>query len=203
MGGETAGILHPTKRWDGLTITRLPAGYAVSATPMQVHLAMSSIANGGHLMRPKVVCRILNEAGEAIIEFSDRERRQVVSKETASLLAEMLVAVVSTQGTARRAIIPGFEVAGKTGTSRKIINGVYSHSEHFASFSGFFPARNPQIAITVMVDNAQLKGVAYGGSVAAPVFKEIGERLIQYFALTPVSDDPERIYAQLNRESQR
>jgi cell division protein FtsI (penicillin-binding protein 3)/stage V sporulation protein D (sporulation-specific penicillin-binding protein) len=190
--GEVRGILHPTKNWDGLTITRLPAGYAVAATPMQVHLAMSAVANGGMLMRPQLIREIRDPQGQTVLTFHPQERHAVISEETARALATMLAKVPTTEGTARNAAIPGFEAAGKTGTARKIIDGGYSHQNHCASFSGFFPARAPRLAITVMVDNAKREGVAYGGVVAGPAFSEIGRRLVDYYAIRPVEgDDPE------------
>ena len=181
LNGETNGMLHPVKNWDGLTITRLPAGYAVSATPMQVHLAMSSVASNGQLMRPRIVKRILDDKGETVLEFAHRSRRQVLSEQTSHLLSKMLTGVVMEGGTARRAAINGFEVAGKTGTARKIIDGKYSRRNHYASFTGYFPASAPRFAITIMVDDANVidengnRRIAYGGVVAAPVFQEIGK----------------------------
>lgn len=198
--GEASGTLHPVEAWDGLTITRLPAGYAVNATPMQVHQAMASVANGGHLLQPRVVRRVLDERGRTVVDFPRRERSRVISEESAQTLAAMLTRVVSRQGTARRAEIPGFAVAGKTGTARKIIDGRYSHRDHFSSFSGFFPADAPEIAITVVVDDAQLNGVAYGGLVAAPVFREIGEKLIDYYAMSPSQERPDGLLAWMGRE---
>lgn len=199
--GEVGGTLHPIKAWDGLTISRLPAGYAVNATPLQVHFAMSAMANGGVLMQPRLIRRISNRDGSTLVEFPVRERQRVVSEATARTVAAMLSRVATTDGTARRAAIPGFEVAGKTGTARKIIDGRYSQQRHYASFSGFFPARAPRVAITIMVDDAKTRGVAYGGSVAAPVFKEIGERLIDYYALSPVPEgNSSPVYAFLRKE---
>lgn len=199
--GEVGGMLHPVSDWDGLTISRLPAGYAVNVTPLQVHFAMSAMANGGLLMEPRLIERITDNTGATVVDFPVRERRRVVSEETARTVAALLTEVPTTHGTARRAAIPGYEVAGKTGTSRKIIEGRYSHNHHYASFSGFFPARAPRFAITVMVDDAKLNGVAYGGSVAAPAFREIGERLIDYYALSPVPEDSnEPVYAFLGKD---
>jgi cell division protein FtsI/penicillin-binding protein 2 len=200
LTGEATGTLHPVKSWDGLTITRLPAGYAVNATPMQVHLAMASIANGGQLLTPRLVRRVRDAQGRTLVEFPRQVRERVVSERNARMLAAMLTRVVSDEGTARRAAIPGFQVAGKTGTSRKIIDGRYSTRHHFASFSGFFPAHAPEIAITVVVDDAKLSGVAYGGVVAAPVFREIGEKLIEYYAMNPPSERPSGLLAYLGRE---
>ena len=102
-------------------------------------------------------------------------------------MAKLLVNAASSDGTGEAAMIPGYEVAGKTGTTEKIINGRYSKSQFVGSFTGFFPARNPQIAITVIVDNGHLPtgGIAYGGKVAAPSFKHIGEQLIPYLGILP------------------
>ncbi len=199
--GEARGTLHPVKAWDGLTISRLPAGYAMNATPLQVHYAMSALANGGVLMQPRVIRRISDRNGGTLLDFPVRERNRVVSEDTARTVAAMLARVATTEGTARRAAIPGYEVAGKTGTARKIINGQYSQRHHVASFSGFFPARAPRVAITVVIDDAKLSGTAYGGSVAAPVFREIGERLIDYYALSPVPEGgPSPLYAFLKKD---
>jgi len=186
-GGEVSGILHEVKNWDGLTISRLPTGYAVSTTPMQVHYAMATIANRGVSMYPWLVAAVRDRSGEAVVEWEPRVRGRVVSRATASAMANMLVGVVGPEGTARRAAIPGYAVAGKTGTSRKIIDGRYSHSEHVGSFSGFFPAQDPRLVITVVVDNARVNGVAYGGVVAAPAFSSIGRQLAQYLSIQPQS----------------
>ena len=108
---------------------------------------------------------------------------RILSVTTARLMREMLVSVVGPEGTARRAELPGYLVAGKTGTSRKIIDGQYSHSNHVGSFSGFFPANKPKVVITVVVDDGKVSGPAYGGVVAAPVFRSIGEKLIPHLAI--------------------
>jgi cell division protein FtsI/penicillin-binding protein 2 len=113
--------------------------------------------------------------------------RRVISRETASTMARLLVNAASAEGTGEAAVIAGYEVAGKTGTTQKIINGQYSSRQHVGSFVGFFPAKRPQVAITVVVDNGRLPtgGVAYGGTVAAPSFKRIGEQLIPYLGILP------------------
>lgn len=209
LKGETRGTLHPVADWDGLTITRLPAGYAVSATPMQVHLAMSSVANRGHLMRPRIVKRVFDHDGETVIDFPNRSRRRVLTEQTSGQLSKMLTGVVVEGGTARAAQIAGFEVAGKTGTARKIIDGHYSTKNHYASFTGYFPASAPRFAITVMVDDATVldengrRKIAYGGVVAAPVFREIGEKLIEYYALVPAQEPGTEAYAYIGKDRSR
>ncbi len=191
LGGEVRGTLHSVRDWDGLMISRIPAGYAVSATPLQVHQSMAAIANEGVLMVPRIASRILDADGRTVLDFPSAERGQVVSAITAERVAEMLRGVIGPDGTARRAEIEGYQVAGKTGTSRKIINGQYSNRHHVASFSGFFPASNPRVVITVMVDEPRLPGTGYGGLVAAPVFKEVGEQLIHHLGIQkPESTEP-------------
>ena len=189
LGGEVSGTLHSVKNWDGLTITRLPMGHAVSATPMQIHGAMSVIANKGVLMEPLIAERVFDAAGNDIVHFSPKAKRRVVSTEVAQTVADMLVDVVGKEGTARKAAIDNYSVAGKTGTTQKIVNGKYSRQHHVASFSGFFPANKPALVITVVVDEPQLKGVGYGGSVSAPAFRNIAEACIAYLGIRPSRPD--------------
>lgn len=189
LTGEVNGILNPVSRWDGLTISRLPMGHAVGATPMQVHSAMATIANDGVLVEPRIVRRVFDLNNESVVQFMPEPKRRVVSTDTARIVADMLVGVVGPEGTAGRAEIPGFQVAGKTGTTQKIIDGKYSSKHHVASFSGFFPASNPRVVITVVVDDPVLKGYGYGGVVSAPAFKNISEQLIQYLGIQPVDND--------------
>lgn len=187
LGGEVQGVLHPIRRWDGLTITRLPMGHALSATPMQVHTAMSVVANDGILMEPLLAKRVFDVDGQTVLRFSPKPVRRVIQSEVATTLCSMLADVVGDQGTARRAAIDNYKVAGKTGTSQKIIQGRYSNAHHVASFSGFFPADQPELVITVVVDEPKLKGVGYGGTVAAPAFRRIAEACIQYMGIRPAN----------------
>lgn len=197
LPGEENGILHEVRNWDSLTITRLPMGHAVGATPLQVHAAMSAIANRGVLMKPQLVRQIMDESGELFVSFAPVARRRVISEQTARTMAGLLSRVVAPEGTAPAAFIPGFEVAGKTGTTQKIIDGRYSRSHHVGSFSGFFPASNPRVAVTVIIDDARLSGTAYGSTVAAPSFKAIAEQLIPYLGINPT--EPVGRYAFVER----
>ena len=185
-GGESSGIVHAPKDWDGLTITRFPMGHSVSVTALQIHDAMSVIANGGKFIEPQIVSRVLEEDGREILSYPPSSRGRVVSAATARTVAQMLRAVCGPGGTARRADVPGYEVGGKTGTTQKLVDGVYSSRHHVASFSGFFPVSNPKVIITVIVDEPKLRGVGYGGSVAAPVFKRVAEEVIKQMELQPV-----------------
>jgi cell division protein FtsI/penicillin-binding protein 2 len=193
VGGEVGGSLPPPEKWDGLTITRMPTGYSVDVTVLQMNQAMEAIASGGVLLRPQIVREIRDPTGEVVYRFNRSEVRRVVSEQTARTMAGLLTGVVSADGTAPDAAIPGYEVAGKTGTVRKIIDGKYSDNHHVASFIGFFPASRPQVVISVVVDDADAHtpgGVAWGRVVAAPSFRHIGEQLIPYLDLTPPVERP-------------
>ena len=185
LGGEISGTLHRVSNWDGLTITRLPMGHAVSATPMQVHGAMSVIANNGILMEPMLTQRIFDREGQDVLRFSPKAKRRVISADVAGVMSQMLADVVGENGTARRAAIENYNVAGKTGTTQKIVDGSYSNQYHVASFSGFFPADRPQLVVTVVVDEPKLNGVGYGGVIAAPAFRNIAEACIAYLGIRP------------------
>lgn len=182
MIGEVNGTLHPINRWDGLTITRLPIGHAISATPMQIHQATATLANDGVRMRPRLIERVFDHEGKTIFSYPPEAEQRVVSAETARTMGMMLLDAVGPRGTARRAEIPGFEVAGKTGTTRKLVNGQYSNREHVASFTGYFPVSQPRIVMTIIVDNPS-GTTSYGGVVAAPSFRTIGEELIAYLGI--------------------
>ncbi len=187
LTGERGGMLHQPKNWDGLTITRLPMGHAVAVTALQVHQSMSVIANGGVLLKPKLLRRIFDHEGKTVVPFGSQLRRRVIGENVAEEISSMLATVVSREGTARQAQIPGFDVAGKTGTTQKIIDGRYSNQHHVASFVGYFPEKNPRILITVVVDEPKMKAgrLGYGGSVAGPAFKRVGTRIVGYLGLKP------------------
>lgn len=186
LGGEVRGTLAPPSQWDGLTISRMPMGHSVDATPLQIHMAMSTVANGGALLRPQIIREIRDARGQVIRTFAPEKREQVLGRAAAATLAQLLTGVVRV-GTAKGFDIEGFEVAGKTGTTQKIINGKYSTTHHVASFVGFFPASRPQIVLSVIVDDAKVPGgTAYGRVVAAPAFHHIAEQLIQYLDIKPV-----------------
>lgn len=195
-GGEVRGLLLSPARWDGLTISRMPMGHSVSVTPIQMHMAMSAIAADGLLMRPLIVGRVLNADGSVSVEFAPRVRGRAVSVTAARQLADLLRGVCSEEGTAPAARIDGYDVAGKTGTTQKIIDGHYSTAHHVASFSGFFPAGDPRVAITVVIDEPNISGVAYGGKVSAPIFKQLAERCIRRLEIPPVSTRPGRALAE-------
>jgi cell division protein FtsI/penicillin-binding protein 2 len=201
VGGETTGNLKSPEKWDSMTITRMPMGQSVTATALQMQQAMGVIASGGVLLKPQVIREIYDSHGELVYKFGRVEERRVISEQTAHTMARLLAAVASSEGNAPEASIPGFEVAGKTGTAQKLepvfpASGKkvlrYSDKHHVASFVGFFPATNPQVSIAVVIDDADARcpnGVAFGAKVAAPVFKRLGERLIPYLDIRPKIDN--------------
>ena len=185
---EAGGLFAHFSKWSGSDITRIPMGHTVAATPLQIHYAMGVIASGGELLRPQVVREIRNAQGETVYRFAPVTRRRVISDGTAKTMTAMLARVtVQGEGTAPVAAIPGYEIAGKTGTTQKLINGRYSSQHHIASFVGFFPASRPELVISVIVDDGHGPngGTGYGSAVAAPSFKRIAEQLIQYLDIKP------------------
>ncbi|MDR0728044.1 MAG: penicillin-binding protein 2, partial [Puniceicoccales bacterium] len=168
--GEARGILHPPARWDALSITRLPMGHALAATPLQVHQAMGVLASGGYLLRPRILAAVVEDSGEEILRPCPEIRRRILSPATVRLVRAAL-------SNPEKMLLSGVRCAGKSGTSQKLIGGRYSSERHIASFSGFFPLENPQILITVVVDDAQVEsGVAWGLRLAFPLFKKLAKR---------------------------
>jgi cell division protein FtsI (penicillin-binding protein 3) len=175
---ETAGRLMAPDRWSATSQLTMSYGYGLSVSPLQILMAGCVLANGGRLMQPYIVQKIFNDQGVMLQEFKPRVKEQVISEETSAMMREALKGVL-TSGTARRAILDGnVEAFGKTGTSRKLINGQYDPRRHFASFLGFFPAEKPQYGILFMLDDPA--GDADGGSVAAPLFKRVGDAVMRY-----------------------
>ncbi len=177
LGGEVAGVLSPPASWSKTSIGAIPIGHEVLVTPLQLVCAVSSIANGGIMMKPFVVKYIKDSKDELIQEFYPEIMDRAVSSKTAERMKAILTGVVE-NGTGRRAKIDGITIAGKTGTAQKVINGQYSHSKFFASFIGFGPVEDPRVAAVVVFDEPHPNH--YGGTVAAPVFKEMIIDTIKY-----------------------
>lgn len=200
-GTEVPGLLAKPEKW-GVSVTRIPMGHSVSVTAMQMHYGMSVVASKGVLFAPMLVGRIVARDGTVVMEPEPAVRkRNVISRATAETVIDMLRGVVSKEGTAKEAIIPGYDVAGKTGTTKKIIDGKYSSAHHVASFSGFFPASDPRVVITVIIDEPGGKGIAYGGVYSAPVFRRIAERVIRRLEIPPAN--PAEAAAALEKDRKR
>lgn len=192
LAGEAGGRLHEVKEWDNYMISRVPTGYGVAVTPLQIHLAMAAIANGGVMVQPRILQQVGGKKAESLLPLGRRRAKRVLSERTVNELWPVMMEVASAEGTAQRAAIEGYAVAGKTGTTRKLVNGRYDARRHIGSFSGFFPAPDPQVVITVVVDEGKPEsGPGYGGVVAAPVFRRIGEALIPHLSIRkPESIEP-------------
>ncbi len=192
FGGETSGRLNPWEKWQGRDFTRIPAGYSVSATPLQIHYAMGTIASGGLLLQPQVVQEIRDASDKPVFIAGTASKRRVLTQSTARTMAQLLMGVASPGGTAAKAAIDGYQVAGKTGTAQKLIHGAYSTSNHIGSFTGFFPATDPRVVVTVVVNDAKVPGgkVAYGATVAVPSFRRVAEKLIAYLNIRPPGSVP-------------
>ncbi len=176
--GETNGRLPSPDQWSGTSQTTISYGYGLNASPLQVLMAGCAIANGGKLMKPILVEKVFNDQGALLKENAPEVRGQVISPETSEIMRGVLEGVI-TNGTAKHAKLDGGVVAfGKTGTSRKIIDGKYDPKRHFASFMGFFPEDHPRYGILIMLDDPQ--GDLDGGSVAAPLFAEVGNAILRY-----------------------
>lgn len=219
FGGESPGIFHPRARWHPKDFTRIPMGQAVTATALQMHQAMATIASGGVLYRPQIISEVRDPANNVVLRYRSSKIDQVISPQTAYTMCRLLQGVASPNGTAKDAAIKingiDYEVAGKTGTAQKYIRTVLaggrvkylpSTKNHVVSFVGFFPASNPQVAISVVIDDADahcVGGVAYGAAVAAPVFKRIGEKLIPILSIVPPNQSARSELAAVNAGGRR
>lgn len=191
MPGEISGVLKEPRFWSKTSIGAVPIGQEVGVTALQLAMAISTIANGGVLMKPFVVKRLQDSQQEVIKEFSPQEVRRVISQKTARRVKDILVAVTE-EGTGKLAKVEDFKVAGKTGTAQKLEpNGAYSHNKFVASFIGFLPADKPLVAIAVCVDEPH--PYYYGGVVAAPVFKRVATDVVRYLLANANAPAAEKI----------
>ena len=196
LPGEVPGFLRPLEQWSKLSIAALPIGHEIGVTVIQMARAMAVIANGGYLVNPHIVDKIIDSNDEIIKEMSMDSPVRVISDDTASKMRQILRGVVD-RGTGARAQIKGYSTAGKTGTAQKIVPGEgYSHNKFMASFIGFAPAKNPKIVIAVVFDEP--RPYYYGGLVCAPVFKNIAEKVLKYMNV-PMEDENRDEYDEVDK----
>ncbi|MGH7320283.1 MAG: penicillin-binding transpeptidase domain-containing protein [Candidatus Rokuibacteriota bacterium] len=190
--GESRGQLRPPPRWSGLSLATMSIGQEVSVTALQMVAAFAAIANEGRLMQPHVVRAIVDGNGREVERTEPRAVRQVISRETAATLTAILTAVVD-HGTGHRAAIEGYAVAGKTGTAQKPdpVTRVYSRKPGVLSFVGFAPAREPRLAMLVMLDEP--KTVVWGSEAAAPIFASVASQILRYLEVPPTATAPVQI----------
>ena len=183
--GERSGFIRPPDKAREVDRANAFFGQGMTSTSLQLTNAFAAIANGGRLMRPYVVKAIKDESGKTIKEFHPHLIRRVISPETAKSVAKILEGVVSERGTAPEAAIEGYRVAGKTSTAQKVDSSTktYSDEDYVAIFTGFVPLNHPRMVILVMVDEPQ--GVIYGGDVAGPVFREVGNWALNRLRVQP------------------
>jgi cell division protein FtsI/penicillin-binding protein 2 len=185
LPGESRGrIAHP-RSWDGKTVTRVPIGQSIMATPLQIAMAMAAVANGGELMQPLIVARVEDDQHHVIRQATPTVLRRVVSEAAARDLVQALKSVASEEGTGKAAQLDYYTAGGKTGTAQQVVNGVYNPSTFYSSFVGFFPADKPELCILVGVDRPDVHIAYYGATVAAPAFKAIAERAGNYLRIPP------------------
>jgi len=183
LPGEAAGLVKEPKDWGRRSLASIAIGQEIGVTALQLVTAASAVANGGWLMKPYVVSDIRSSQGQVVAQFGPQVRRRPISAETARTLTGIMEGVV-TNGTGSRAAVSGFRVAGKTGTAQKIDpqTGAYSSTLFVGSFTGFVPAEDPRLAIVVIVDEPHAE--AWGGVVAAPVFRKIAEQALPYLGVS-------------------
>jgi cell division protein FtsI/penicillin-binding protein 2 len=175
---EEQGIVPTPKEYSGSSIGNLPIGQGLSVTPLQMMAGYSAIANGGILRTP----RLIESVDGQPVDHSDGVR--VIGKGTSAELRKMLEGVLGDGGTASEVSVPGYVLAGKTGTAQKVVDGTYSDSQYIASFVGFAPASDPRLLAAVIVDDPK-GGDYYGGSVAAPAFGRIAAFALPYLGIAP------------------
>ena len=183
LPGEARGFLYPVKSWSKVSIAQIPMGHGVAVTRLQMLEAMAAIANDGWLMRPMIVKQLQSHNGVVIQTYQPEKVRQVVSDAASKKMVQALKTVVLKGGTSPEAALTNYVVAGKTGTAQKAENGTYAPGKFISSFIGFFPADNPELCISVVMDEP--KEGHYGGKVCGPVFKDIAEQCASYLNIPP------------------
>ncbi len=200
MPAESYGLVHRPDRtnyfpsgrvipgWNGLSVAQIPMGQGIAVTPLQMSMAVAAIANRGVLMKPRLIDRILDADGNQLSRTPVMSVRRVLREETANAIIESLKGPVAAGGTATRARMENYSVAGKTGTAQKPELGGYSETKFYASFIGFFPASDPEVLIAIIVDEPEYDRVHknhQGGRAAAPVFAQIGTNVANYLNIRP------------------
>lgn len=192
LSGESRGRLRDPRHWSALSLPAMSLGQEVSVTALQLVTAFGAVANGGTMMRPRLVKSVFAVDGRETRRFAPEAVRQIISPETARMLTQILVSVVEA-GTGHHAAIPGYAVAGKTGTAQKLDPNThrYSRAPGVLSFVGFAPADEPRFVMLVMLDEP--KNEKWGSEAAAPVFSAIGREILRYLDVPPRDTPPLQI----------
>jgi cell division protein FtsI (penicillin-binding protein 3) len=200
LAGESRGLLREPPRWSALSLPTMSIGQEISVTALQMVAAFGAIANGGTLLQPRLVRSLFDAEGRETRRFEPVPVRQVISPDTARTLTRLLVQVVD-EGTGNRAAIPGYEVAGKTGTAQKLdpATGRYSRAPGVLSFVGFAPADEPRFVMLTLLDEP--KTARWGSEAAAPIFAAIGREILRYLEIPPRDTPPVQIVTGPDAES--
>ena len=191
LPGEEFGILPPWQKWDKVKWSRAPIGQGVSVTAIQLCSAYQAIANNGLRMKPYIVDKIVDYRGEEIYRHTPTPAGRPIKESTAREMRKIMLGVASPAGTARRAAIRGYSVAGKTGTAQKVVDGHYSDSLFRATFCGMVPASDPKLVILVTLDFDEKQKFHQGGNSSGPVFRRIAIGALRYLMIPP--DRPEEL----------
>ena len=199
LHGEAAGLMRPAKNWKVVEAANIAFGQGLSVTALQMVTAMGALANDGVLMKPYIVDRIVDTEGQIIEQYEPQILRQVVSPLTARQVAAMLRMAVQKGGTATRAEVVGYPVAGKTGTAQKVVRGGrgYAQDKYVASFIGFAPYHDPELSVLVVLDEP--KNGYYGGAVATPAFKEIMANALPLLDIPPTEGKGDPVWPLIQR----
>ena len=185
LPGEQNGLVHKPSRWFEVDLAAISFGQGLTVTPLQLTAATAAIANGGYLMEPYVVERIVDQQGQVRTMHQPKVVRKVIATDVAKRVSMMMETTTADGGTATKARVPGFRVAGKTGTAQKVdpVTGGYSADKRVGSFVGFVPAEDPRLVMLVTIDEP--KAHVYGGLIAAPIFSRIAAQALQYLKVAP------------------
>lgn len=202
LPGEAAGKVRLPREWSAISLGSISIGQEVAVTPIQLLAAVSAVANGGFLVKPYLVRAIKGPDGKVLKEFSPMILRRVISDETSQILTAILEGAVK-NGTGKHAGLEGYRVAGKTGTSQKLdrATGHYSRQKVVASFVGYVPVEDPRLAILVLIDEPQI--FFWGGSIAAPVFREVAQEALKYLKVPPVQKAGVQLVKRVSHEARR
>jgi cell division protein FtsI (penicillin-binding protein 3) len=196
LAGEVGGIAPNPRNWSRSSIINIPIGQGIAVTSIQLASAVGAIANDGVLMKPRIISHIDDQDGRVIQSYAPEPVRQAISKETSLQVRSVLEGVVS-RGTGKKAAVPGFKAAGKTGTAQKLLpNGTYSHDHFVASFVGFVPYDEPKLVMAVSIDEPH--PVIFGGDVAAPAFSRVASAVLGYWEVAATEAPPEVVRSAKN-----
>ena len=196
LPGEEKGLMYNKKYVGPVELATISFGQSISITPIQLITAVSAIANGGKLMKPRIVKEFVDEKGNVIKKIDPLEKRRVISEQTSQTMRTIMESVVS-EGSGKVAYLPGYRVGGKTGTAQKVVDGRYAQGRYITSFIGIAPANNPRVVVLAILDEPQ-GSLIFGSTTAGPIVKEIMYDTLKYLEVKPqyTKDEEDSIHSQ-------